>query len=193
MAAPMPVFDPKAIIEGRAPGRTSVGLIAGTAVAAACALIMLLVLAAESELRGHSELPFLIALPVALVPVPLLIALVLLVDRLEPEPRANLIFAFVWGAGVAALVAVVINSLGLEFVTMPALGKTAGEYVSATFGAPPVEETLKGLVLILLLRLRRQELDGPTDGIIYAAMVGLGFAMMENIGYYMNALVKPEI
>ena len=82
MAAPMPVFDPKAIIEGRAPGRTSVGLIAGTVAAAACALIMLLVLAAESELRGHSELPFLIALPVALLPVPLLIALVLLVDRL---------------------------------------------------------------------------------------------------------------
>ncbi len=193
MAAPMPVFDPKAIIEGRAPGRTSVGLIAGTVIAAACAIVMLLVLAVESELRGHSELPFLVALPVALLPVPLLIALVLLVDRLEPEPRVNLIFAFVWGAGVAALVAVVINSLGLEFITMPALGKTAGEYVSATFGAPPVEETLKGLVLILLLRLRRQELDGPTDGIIYAAMVGLGFAMMENIGYYMDALIKPEI
>jgi len=193
MAFPAPVFDPKAVIEGRAPGRTSVGLIVGTVIAAACALVVLLIYAAESELRGHSELPFLIAVPLALLPVPLLIALVLFADRLEPEPRVNLIFAFAWGAGVAALVAIIINTLGLEYITMPALGKTAGQYVSATFGAPPVEETLKGLVLIVLLRLRRQELDGPTDGIIYAAMVGLGFAMMENISYYIDALVKPEI
>jgi protease PrsW len=193
MAFPAPVFDPKAVIEGRTPGRTSLGLIAGTSIAAACALIMLLIYAADSELRGHSELPFLIAVPLALLPVPLLVALVLFTDRLEPEPRANLVFAFAWGAGIAALVAVLINTLGLEYVTMPALGKTTGQYVSATFGAPPVEESLKGLVLILLLRLRRQELDGPTDGIIYAAMVGLGFAMMENISYYINALLKPEI
>jgi RsiW-degrading membrane proteinase PrsW (M82 family) len=193
MAFPAPVFDPKAVIEGRAPGRTRLGLIVGTVIAVACALVMLLIYAAESELRGHSELPFLIAVPFALLPVPLLVALVLFADRLEPEPPANLIFAFAWGAGVAALVAVIINTLGLEYVTMPALGKTAGQYVSATFGAPPVEETLKGLVLILLLRLRRQELDGPTDGIIYAAMVGLGFAMMENISYYIDALLKPEI
>ena len=193
MAFPAPAFDPRAVIEGRAPGRTRVGLIVGIVIAAACALIMLLIYAAESELRGHSELPFLIALPFALLPVPLLVALVLLVDRLEPEPRVNLIFAFMWGAGVATLVAILINTLGLEFVTMPALGKSAGQYVSATFGAPPIEETLKGLVLILLLRLRRQELDGPTDGIIYAAMVGLGFAMMENISYYIDALLKPEI
>jgi RsiW-degrading membrane proteinase PrsW (M82 family) len=193
MAVPAPIFDPKAVIEGRPPGRARVGVIVGTVIAVACALIMLVVFAAESELRGHSELPFLIAVPFALLPVPLLIALVLLVDRLEPEPRANLVFAFAWGAGVAALVAVIINSLGLEYITMPALGRSAGQFVSATFGAPPVEESLKGLVLILLLRLRRQELDGPTDGIIYAAMVGLGFAMMENISYYIDALLKPEI
>jgi hypothetical protein len=56
-----------------------------------------------------------------------------------------------------------------------------------------VEESLKGLVLAWLLWRRRQELDGPTDGIIYAAMVGLGFAMMENVGYYVSALVRPEV
>ena len=56
-----------------------------------------------------------------------------------------------------------------------------------------VEESLKGAVLFGLLWRRRQELDGPTDGIIYAAMVGLGFAMMENIGYYIGALVRPEV
>ena len=100
-------------------------------------------------------------------------------------------FAFAWGAGIAALAALIINTADLEYVTMPALGATTGEYVAATFGAPVVEETLKGLVLIGLLWRRRDELDGPTDGVIYAAMVGLGFAMIENVGYYINALVTP--
>ncbi len=54
-----------------------------------------------------------------------------------------------------------------------------------------MEETLKGAVLVGLLWRRRQEFDGPTDGVIYAAMVGLGFAMIENVGYYINALVTP--
>jgi hypothetical protein len=96
-----------------------------------------------------------------------------------------------WGAGIAALFAIVINTAGLEYLTQPALGASTGEYVSATAGAPVVEETLKGLFLVWLVRWRRQELDGPTDGIVYAAMVGLGFAMTENIGYYINALVNP--
>ena len=64
--------------------------------------------------------------------------------------------------------------------------------MAATFGAPLVEETLKGAVLIGLLWRRRAELDGPANGVIYAAMVGLGFAMIENVGYYVNALVSPE-
>ena len=193
MATSAPVFDPKAVIEGRAPGRARVGTIVGTVIAVLCALIVLGIYASESEIRGHSVLPFLVALPFALLPVPLLIALVLYLDRLEPEPRDTLAFAFLWGAGVAALFAAVINTLGLQFVTTPALGQTTGQYVSATFGAPVVEETLKGLVLVGLLRFRRQELDGPTDGIVYAAMVGLGFAMMENVGYYIDALVRPEV
>ena len=193
MATPVPVFDPKAVIEGRAPGRPRIGMIVGTVIAVLCALIVLGIYASESEIRGHSVLPFLVALPFALLPVPLLVALVLYLDRLEPEPRDTLAFAFLWGAGVAALFAAVINTLGLQFVTEPALGQTTGQYVSATFGAPVVEETLKGLVLVGLLRFRRQELDGPTDGIVYAAMVGLGFAMMENVGYYIDALVRPEV
>jgi RsiW-degrading membrane proteinase PrsW (M82 family) len=132
-----------------------------------------------------------VALPLALLPVPLLVAVVLWMDRLEPEPRANLVFAFGWGAGVAALLALLINTAGLIYITQPALGSTRGELVSAALGAPLVEETLKGALLVGLLWRRRQEFDGPTDGVIYAAMVGLGFAMIENVGYYVNALVTP--
>jgi protease PrsW len=188
----VPVFDPRAVIEGRVPGRPRVGFIAGIVITAACAIVALSIDAGESFAAGQGVVPFVIALPLALLPVPLLVALVLWVDRLEPEPRGPLIFAFAWGAGIAALAALIINTAGLEYVTQPALGASTGEYVSATFGAPVVEETLKGLVLVGLLWRRRDELDGPTDGVIYAAMVGLGFAMIENVGYYINALVTPQ-
>src|SRR5215472_13040225 len=182
MARGMPVFDPKAVIEGRTPGRRRIGLTVGTVLAVLCLLISLGADLLESLGSGvHSAAPFFIALPLALLPVPLLVGLVLLLYRLEPEPRAHLLFAFVWGAGVAALFAALINTAGLVFITQPALG------------APVVEETLKGAFLLGMVWWRRSELDGPTDGIIYAALVGLGFAMVENVGYYIEALVKPSV
>jgi RsiW-degrading membrane proteinase PrsW (M82 family) len=183
------IQDPLAVVEGRPYGR---GVIIGVAAGLGCALILLAIDALESvDSAQHSAAPFLVALSLALLPVPLLIALVLLLDRLEPEPPGNLVFCFAWGAGIAALLAGVINTAGLLYVTQPALGRGNGQFVSAAIGAPVVEESLKGLVLVWLLWRRRQELDGPTDGIIYAAMVGLGFAMMENIGYYISALARP--
>jgi protease PrsW len=185
-------FDPRAVLAGHPPGRTPVAFIAGIAITAACAIVALGIDAVQSFAVGDGPAPFAIALPLALLPVPLLIVVVLWMDRLEPEPRGNLAFAFGWGAGIAALTALIINTADLEYVTMPALGASTGEYVAATFAAPVVEETLKGLVLIGLLWRRRAEFDGPTDGVIYAAMVGLGFAMIENVGYYINALVSPE-
>jgi protease PrsW len=191
MAQPTPAFDPRAVIEGRVPGRTRVGLIAGIVITTLCAILALGIDLGQSVASGNGVVPFIIALPLALLPVPLLVAAVLFVDRLEPEPRGTLALAFGWGAGVAALFALLINTAGLDYVTQPALGAGTGEYVSATFGAPVVEETLKGLILVGLLWRRREELDGPTDGIIYAAMVGLGFAMVENVGYYINALITP--
>ena len=194
MATPRHHLDPRAVIEGRPPGRPRPGLVIGIAAGLACALIVLGIDLLQSFASArHSAVPFLIALPLALLPVPLLIALVLLLDRLEPEPRGNLVLCFAWGAGIAALLAAIINTAGLLFITQPELGKSNGEFISATFGAPLVEETLKGMILFWLLWRRRQEFDGPTDGIMYAAMVGLGFAMTENIGYYISALVQPQV
>jgi len=183
--------DPLAVIDEHPHGR---GLIIFLAAGLGCALIVLGIdLVASIDSARHSVMPFLVALPLALLPVPLLVALVLMLDRLEPEPPANLAFCFAWGAGIAALLAGILNTAGLLYVTQPALGKGNGQFVSAAIGAPVVEETLKGLVLVWLLWRRRQELDGPTDGIIYAAMVGLGFAMIENVGYYISALVRPTV
>ncbi|MBP2703567.1 PrsW family intramembrane metalloprotease [Microbispora sp. RL4-1S] len=175
----MASLDPRAVLKER----PSVGLIAGLVVAGLCALVTF-----SFDIINGDPVQFFIALGLAVAPVPLLLAGLLALDRLEPEPRADLIFAFAWGAGVAVLLAGLLNSLNLIYVEHQ-LGSVAGaRSLVATFGAPPVEETLKGLVLVGLLWFRRHELDGPTDGIIYAGMVGLGFAMSENVSYYIAAL-----
>ncbi|MBE1536114.1 PrsW family intramembrane metalloprotease [Actinomadura algeriensis] len=173
--------DPKAVLEGRIPGRPPVGLIAGLTVSGLCAVAALGV----DVLSGEGG--FWVGLLLAVLPIPPLIALALALDRLEPEPPRALVFAFMWGAGVAVLGALVLNTAGLLYVTVPIFGEVDGHFVSATFGAPVIEETLKGAVLFGMLWLRRNEIDGFADGLIYAAMVGLGFAMMENITYYMRA------
>ncbi|SEL99368.1 PrsW family intramembrane metalloprotease [Nonomuraea pusilla] len=176
----MATRDPRWVFKDR----PSFALITGLVVTGICALVSF-----SFDVLNGEPVQFFIALVLALAPVPLLLAAVLALDRMEPEPRSNLAFAFAWGAGIAVLVAGVVNSLNLHYIIDTAkLSEASARNIAATFGAPVVEETMKGLVLLGLLRFRRAELDGPTDGIIYASMVGLGFAMSENVSYYIAAL-----
>ncbi len=65
---------------------------------------------------------------------------------------------------------------------------------SATFSAPLVEESAKGLFLLLTFLRARRVIGGVMDGLFYAGVVGLGFAFVENIGYYtMSYLGGPEL
>src|SRR4029079_16290335 len=48
----------------------------------------------------------------------------------------------------------------------------------------------KALILFIFFFAKKDEFDGAIDGIVYAAMVGLGFAMTENIQYYGNAVME---
>ncbi|WP_405057091.1 PrsW family glutamic-type intramembrane protease [Kribbella sp. NBC_01505] len=116
----------------------------------------------------------------AMVPVIPVIGLYLWLDRYEPEPTKYILFALCWGAFIATLVAIFINT-----EVAKQLAETgAGGDRSAIFVAPPVEEFAKGSVILLLALVRRKEFDGIIDGLVYAGMVGVGFAFTENILYY---------
>jgi protease PrsW len=121
---------------------------------------------------------FAVAAAVALLPLPFYIAVVLWLDRFEPEPRGMLATAFLWGASVAIVLSGLANGLMEDAV---------GEVATSIVSAPLVEELLKGAILVRFYVKRRDEFDGPVDGVIYAAMVGLGFAFAENIDYYGRA------
>jgi RsiW-degrading membrane proteinase PrsW (M82 family) len=144
-------------------------------IAAAAALPTMLVVA----LTGGGPIVVVAGL-FALVPVVPVVGAYLWLDRYEPEPKVLLALALVWGAFVATFLALVAQDLGSAILS---LSTTA----SSTIVAPLTEEFTKGLFLVLLLVWRRHELDGVLDGIVYAGMVGVGFAFTENILYLATA------
>jgi protease PrsW len=125
----------------------------------------------------------------ALVPVALVVACFLWIDRWEPEPPRLLLLAFLWGACFAALSALVINS-SAALVADEVLGRGSGDIVGAVAVAPIVEEAVKGVFLVGLLIFRRREFDGIVDGIVYAGLVAAGFAFTENILYFGRAFTE---
>jgi RsiW-degrading membrane proteinase PrsW (M82 family) len=119
----------------------------------------------------------------AALPVPIVVLCLRWLDRYEPEPWRYLLFAFLWGALVATLSALVLQIIA---------GTVVPEGLSAVLVAPPTEEFGKALPVLLLLLFRRREFGGVVDGIVYAGMVGIGFAFTENILYFSQAYADGQ-
>lgn len=113
----------------------------------------------------------------ALLPLPLLLAAYWWLDRYEPEPPRYKWAAFVWGGVVAVAIAFAIQVAVQQVWDLP-------DEVMATWVAPLSEEPAKALFLFLTFWRLRHVIDGFIDGLVYAGIIGLGFAYIENIGYY---------
>src|SRR5256714_9882951 len=146
-------------------------------------LIVLLFIGAET---GFVEM--MIGMVCAILPVPIYVMLLLWIDRYESEPLWMVATAFFWGALIAVFIAMIFNT-GIALVAAVAThSQDIGESVGAVISAPIVEESAKALILLILFFWKKDEFDGIVDGIVYAGMVGLGFAMTENILYYGRAV-----
>ena len=150
-------------------------------------LIVLLLIGAET---GLVEL--MIGMVCATLPVPIYVMLILWIDRYEAEPIWMLATSFFWGALIAVFIAIVFNT-GIGLVATVATNSAdVGEIVGAVISAPVVEESAKAFILLILFFWKKDEFDGIVDGIVYAGMVGLGFAMTENILYYGRAAKEGQ-
>src|ERR1044071_6249027 len=132
----------------------------------------------------------LIGLVSATLPVPFYLVLVLWIDRYEAEPVWMLATAFFWGALVAVFIAYILNTVSGTAVALMTNSMRAGRTFGAVISAPIVEESAKALILLIFFLWKKDEFDGVIDGIVYAAMAGLGFAMTENIQYYGRAVLE---
>lgn len=114
----------------------------------------------------------------ALILVPLTLVLLVFrwLDSTSPEPREGRIHALLWGFVISGFIAGLVNS---------SVESSYGILAALVLSAPIVEEVTKGA--LLLMAVRRAEIDGPVDGAIYAAWSAAGFAASENLFYFTMA------
>ena len=113
------------------------------------------------------------------------------VDLYEREPLRYVVAVFVWGFTVAVAISLVFNTVASMTLSTIA-GAQAANFLTAVVVAPVVEESAKGLALVVIFaiayamsrRRREVEYSGVMDGIVYGSAVGFGFAIAEDLLYY---------
>ena len=90
--------------------------------------------------------------------------------------------AFIWGAVVAAGIAVVAAPAAHELVDKLLPESMAGEWTAA-FAAPIVEEPLKMLGVVALAFIPGARINSAVDGLFFGLLVGLGFEVTESYLY----------
>ncbi|WP_166904906.1 PrsW family intramembrane metalloprotease [Mycobacterium sp. DL440] len=108
-------------------------------------------------------------------------------DRWEPEPPRLLLLAFGWGAAVAVVLSLILGLFADALLATPGVD-SSHSFASVAIRAPFIEEAAKGLFLLVMMTgRRRNELNSLTDCLVYAGLVGLGFAWLEDIMYISSA------
>ncbi len=134
----------------------------------------------------------LLSILAAAVPTMLYVGIIYWVDRYEKEPWWLLVAAFLWGAVPGIFIAFIFNRL-LSLPLLALLGNDLGLAAAPALIGPPVEESIKAMALVAIFIFWRSEIDSPLDGIIYGAMVGMGFAMVENVFYFVETFNQGGI
>lgn len=120
-----------------------------------------------------------LALALALAPGVAIALYIYLKDKHEREPISLLLVSFFYGA-LSVLLTLII-SMPLEIIIINK--QSAAELFADAFFKVALVEEFSKFVFIRFILFRNKNFNEPFDGIVYAAMVGMGFATLENILY----------
>ena len=118
----------------------------------------------------------------ALAPVAAVIVYIYVKDKYEKESKRYLTLAVVLGGVVSIIITTILYLFFDLFLPLPDDYSIWQQFVKAFFVVGFIEEFSKYLMVRGFLQ-PRTVFNEPYDGIIYAVMVSMGFAAVENIMY----------
>lgn len=118
----------------------------------------------------------------AIAPVAAVIVYIYVKDKYEKESKRYLTLAFVLGGVVSIIITTILYLFFDLFLPLPDDYSIWQQFVKAFFVVGFIEEFSKYLMVRGFLQ-PRTVFNEPYDGIIYAVMVSMGFAAVENIMY----------
>ena len=111
--------------------------------------------------------------------------LIYVLDLYEREPLSLVIGSLLWGAIAATTLAGIANE-GWGSVIARAGSPAFASRWTAALTAPWVEEILKGAGVVLIVLISPRDIEDDLDGFVYGAMCGLGFAIVEDVLFFMG-------
>ncbi len=101
-------------------------------------------------------------------------------DIYNKEPKLNLIVSFILGS------ATIIPAAYIEELLAPGMYESTSKLFAYSYFVIALIEELGKFVVLRYYAFPKKSFDEPLDGIVYAVMIGMGFATVENIGYVMQ-------
>ncbi len=128
----------------------------------------------------------------ALAPVFLIIIYIYLKDKYEKESKRILIYTFILGAVISIVISTILYNFFDLFLPTPNDFSVWQQFIKAFFIVALIEEFSK-YVIVRYYNQPRKGFNEPFDGIIYAVMVSMGFAAVENLFYVFEGGIQVAL
>jgi len=129
-------------------------------------------------------------LALALAPGVAVMVYIYLKDHHEKEPIGLLARAFLFGV-LSVVLTLILTSIAENFATLD--HSQAGDLALYAFGMVALIEEGSKYFFVRYFLYTHKEFDEPFDGIVYAVMVSMGFATLENLFYVFDGGVGTAV
>lgn len=128
----------------------------------------------------------------ATTPVFIVIIYIYLKDKYEKESKRILTYTFLLGAIVSIFITTLLYMFFDLFLPIPDDFSVWQQFLKAFFIVALIEEFSK-YVIVKYYNQPRKGFNEPFDGIVYAVMVSMGFAAVENLFYVFEGGIEVAL